>query len=75
MRLESSAAGQLEFEQRSFLFRFPDLVSVRFLPLGESQSTLVIYSRSLLGYSDLGVNRSRVRNWLDALDKSLESTR
>jgi uncharacterized protein (DUF1499 family) len=39
-------------------------------PAGEG-STLAIYSRSLIGRSDLGVNRARVTRWLAALEASL----
>ena len=34
-------------------------------------SDLIIWSRSVYGESDLGVNRKRVAAWLDALDKIL----
>ena len=67
LQLDSSISGQLEFEQRSRFFRFPDLISVRFIPNGENESSVAIYSRSRYGYSDLGVNRERVRSWLKAL--------
>ena len=65
------AALQYDFVQRSWLFRFPDTITVRFIALGvyhdAAQSTLAIYSRSHYGYSDLGVNRSRIDDWLAAL--------
>lgn len=60
-----------EFVQRSLIFRFPDFVSVKFLPLGADQSTLAIYSRSKYGHSDLGVNKKRINNWLDLLGAEL----
>ncbi|MCB1632914.1 MAG: DUF1499 domain-containing protein [Pseudomonadales bacterium] len=37
------------------------------MPLGEARSTLIIYSRSVYGYSDLGVNKARVNRWLAEL--------
>jgi uncharacterized protein (DUF1499 family) len=58
---------QYDFIQRSRLLHFPDTITVRFLPLSATQSTLAIYSRSHYGYSDLGVNRHRVTTWLAAL--------
>lgn len=61
------AALQDQYVQRSALFRFPDTVDVRFIPLNDRRSTLAIYSRSKYGRSDFGVNRKRVRAWLDAL--------
>jgi len=60
-----------EYVQRSAIFRYPDFVSVKFLPLGENQSTLAIYSRSKYGYSDLGVNKKRIDSWLDLLEAEI----
>jgi len=54
--------------QHSRLMRFPDTIDVEVFPAGENQSTLAIYSRSLVGRKDLGVNRARVKRWLAALD-------
>jgi uncharacterized protein (DUF1499 family) len=53
---------------RSAVFNFPDLVTVQVVAQGENASTLVLYSRSVYGHSDLGVNRRRLRAWLDALN-------
>lgn len=65
-----SADGlQYDFIQRSLVMRFPDTITVRFIPLNETQSTLAIYSRSHYGYSDLGVNRQRIEAWLKALQE------
>jgi uncharacterized protein (DUF1499 family) len=57
---------QLHFVARSALLNFPDVVAVQVLP-AEGGSTLVLYSRSLYGYSDFGVNRRRAETWLAAL--------
>lgn len=57
-----------DFRQHSELMRFPDTITVRFIPLGPAQSTLAIYSRSHYGRSDLGVNEKRITDWLDALN-------
>lgn len=68
-------AGIVTYVQRSALFGFPDYVSVRFVSLERSAespfSTLVIFSRSRLGQSDLGVNERRVTSWLDQLESEL----
>lgn len=71
MLRENNAAQQIDYVQRSLLLRFPDLITVRFLPAGESQSTLAIYSRSIYGRSDLGVNQRRVTTWIEQLEKKL----
>lgn len=65
---KDEAGLQYEVIQRSAFWRFPDSITVRFIPLPEGGSTLAIYSRSLTGYSDFGVNRKRVEAWLAALD-------
>ena len=55
---------QFDYVQRSAVFRFPDTITIRFIPLGNDRSTLAIYSRSHYGHSDLGVNRDRIERWL-----------
>lgn len=57
------------FVQYSLTMRYPDTIDVQVFPAGEGQSTLAIYSRSLVGYSDFGVNRARVEHWLAALER------
>jgi hypothetical protein len=61
------AAKQVDYVQRTRFFRFPDLVTVRFVPVSETQSTLAIYARSIYGMGDMGVNRERVLDWLTKL--------
>lgn len=58
---------QLQYVQRSFLFRFPDIIDVQFNGLAENKSTVYCYSRSVYGYSDLGVNCKRLKKWLQEL--------
>ncbi len=38
---------------------------------GPPGAGLFLYSRSLFGWSDFGVNRTRVEAWLAALDAAL----
>ena len=52
---------------RSMLMNFPDLIAMQV----NSDSTLVLWSRSVYGRSDLGVNRRRLTAWLGALDTTL----
>ena len=56
-----------DFIVRSAMFRFPDLVAVKFIDLKAKTSTFALYSRSVYGRSDLGVNRRRSLAWLAAL--------
>ncbi len=65
--LETAALLRFEHAQRSARFWFPDRVTVWVIPLSDSRSTLAIYSRSIYGLNDLGVNRARVETWLAAL--------
>jgi uncharacterized protein (DUF1499 family) len=68
---------QAHFVARSAVFNFPDLIAVQVTADGPDAnagtSTLVLYSRSVYGRSDLGVNRGRLVVWLAALDASLPS--
>ncbi len=65
-------ANQIEFVQRSRLFRFPDTITVEAVPLGPApsgaeRSGLAIFSRARYGIRDFGVNRARIERWLAAL--------
>ncbi|MBX6366342.1 MAG: DUF1499 domain-containing protein [Rhodospirillales bacterium] len=70
-RLELVAADpdgrKLTYIQRSLFFRFPDIITVEFMPVGESRSTLAIASHSRYGFSDFGVNEDRVETWASLL--------
>jgi uncharacterized protein (DUF1499 family) len=57
------------FLQRTRVMRFPDTIDVEVFP-APGGSTLAIYSRSLIGRRDFGVNRARVARWLAALDQA-----
>jgi uncharacterized protein (DUF1499 family) len=58
---------QADFVARSAVFNFPDLIAVQVTP----ESRLILWSRSVYGRSDLGVNRKRLLAWLGALDADL----
>ncbi len=71
-QLSASADGlEMQFVARSAIVNFPDLIVVRISSLGDNESSLVVYSHSLYGHSDFGVNRKRLREWLAALDQRL----
>ena len=57
--------------QRSALFHFPDVIIVKFVPLGNKRSTLIIFSHAIYGYYDFGVNKQRVEAWLAKLDVAI----
>jgi uncharacterized protein (DUF1499 family) len=58
---------QIDYVQRSRFLRFPDLITVRFVPVDDTHATLAIFSRSVYGEGDFGVNRARVEEWLAKL--------
>jgi uncharacterized protein (DUF1499 family) len=58
---------QDRYVARTRLMRFPDTINVRIVPVAADASTIAIYSRSQIGYSDWGVNRKRIERWLDAI--------
>ncbi len=62
---------QAHFVARSAVFGFPDLVTLQVTEAGPGRSSLVLWSRSVHGHSDLGVNRKRVASWLAALRAKL----
>ena len=64
---------QAHFVARIAVFGFPDLIAVQVLEVAAGRSQLVIWSRSVYGYSDLGVNRNRVARWLAALHVEMNS--
>lgn len=70
VKLVREAGGQVELVQRSKVFRFPDYITVQAFE-AEGGSALAIYSRAVIGYSDIGVNRKRITAWLDALSAQL----
>jgi uncharacterized protein (DUF1499 family) len=68
-RIDEDEEGE-RYVVRTPLMHFPDTVSVRYLPLGPDSASLAIYSRSLIGYSDMGTNRARVERWISTLQAS-----
>lgn len=64
---ESGDGLQLNFVQRTPTIQWPDIVTVRFIPKDETSSTVAIYSHSIYGYGDGGVNKKRVQHLLELL--------
>lgn len=58
-------AGQIELVQRSAIFKFPDYITATAVAV-EGGAALCVYSRAVVGYSDMGVNAKRVKVWLEA---------
>ena len=58
---------QAHYVVRSALLNYPDLVTVRVLPVNGTRATLTVWSRSVYGRRDFGVNKQRTEAWLAAL--------
>jgi hypothetical protein len=62
--------AQAQWVERSALMNYPDIIAAEVRPAPEG-AALLLYSRSLFGWSDLGVNKARAERWLAALDAAL----
>ncbi len=58
---------QDRYVARTRIMRFPDTINVLIIPISADASTLALYSRSQIGYSDWGVNRKRLERWLERI--------
>lgn len=68
-RLAGNATALREgWVARSLVWNFPDIVWAEVEPDGNGKSELVLYSRSMYGYGDFGVNRRRVAAWVAAVN-------
>ncbi|MBB3898990.1 DUF1499 domain-containing protein [Roseococcus suduntuyensis] len=65
-RAMPDAGLRAQWVQRSAMANFPDLIHAEVRP-ASAGSVLRLYSHSLLGWSDMGVNRARMSRWLAAL--------
>jgi uncharacterized protein (DUF1499 family) len=63
---------QAQWVVRSALMNYPDIVAAEVVS-GPAGTGLFLYSRSLFGYGDFGVNRRRVVAWIAALDDALRA--
>jgi uncharacterized protein (DUF1499 family) len=65
------AERQVHYVARSAVFNFPDLIMVQVNEEGPDSSSLIVYSRSVYGRSDFGVNRKRVETLFGLLRSKL----
>ena len=59
------------YVQRTRLMGYPDTIIVRFIEQGGGGASIVMYSRSKLGRSDLGANKARLERWLTLIRNSI----
>jgi Protein of unknown function (DUF1499) len=69
VRAAEFAPRRYVYIQHTPVFRFPDIITVEFVPLGPNRSSLAIYSRSRYGQYDFAKNRKRVERWLLTLQR------
>ncbi len=62
---------QAQWVERSAGVGFPDVIAAELAEGRGGAAELFLYSRSLFGWSDFGVNRRRVQAWIQALDAAL----
>ncbi len=65
--LSSDDCLKREYVARSFIFRFPDFISVELIDIASDASSIALYSRSKYGKKDFHVNRNRLHKWLKKL--------
>lgn len=65
--VRAAGDGQRAFVQRSALIGFPDTLTFQTYEVGAQTSSVAIYSRSHIGWSDMGVNKRRVSDLLAQL--------
>jgi uncharacterized protein (DUF1499 family) len=68
---KDAGGRQFTYVQRSAVFRFPDVVTVAFMPVGDARSTLAVLSRSRYGRRDFGVNAARIDAWMAMLQQMM----
>ena len=61
---------QAGFETKTPLIGFTDDVVFQAVEITPETSSLIVYSASRVGYSDLGANRKRVQTWVRALNEA-----
>jgi len=59
------------YQQSSAFFKFPDRITIKFIPIDKTHASLAIYSRAKYGRRDFDVNKMRVKRWLKRLDKQV----
>jgi uncharacterized protein (DUF1499 family) len=69
VRAAEFAPRRYVYIQHTPVFRFPDIITVEFIPLGPNRSSIAMYSRSRYGEYDFAKNRKRVERWLLTLQK------
>jgi hypothetical protein len=62
---------QAQWVERSPRIGFPDVIVAGLADGPDGCAVLFLYSRSLFGWSDFGVNRRRVQAWIEGFEAAL----
>ena len=63
---------QASFVCTTPLLRFKDDVDLEVVSTGEGRAGIILFSRSRVGYSDLGTNRKRLAHWVEQLNHNVK---
>ena len=69
---EDTDQNRMVFVQRTKVLGFKDTIWVQGAKVDEG-SSLIMYSRSNVGYYDFGVNRDRLQSWMAAIEEAIAS--
>lgn len=61
---DGSEPTRARYITRSNLMRYPDTAWLQTVKMPDGSAGIIAYSRSQLGYSDLGANKARLEMWL-----------
>ena len=65
---------QAQWVERSPRIGFPDVIVAELADGPDGCAVLFLYSRSLFGWSDFGVNRRRVQAWIEGFEAALRGS-
>lgn len=65
-------ATRRHYHKRTDMLRFPDRITVEFVAVDDTTSSIAIYSRSKYGYSDGGLNQARTLDLLGELETRIK---
>ena len=71
---QDDATLRLEVVQRTPLLRFPDVITVQPVSVGQGKSSIAMHSYSIYGAGDLGTNKKRVLSFIEAIKSEASSS-
>lgn len=72
VKVNADTGGMHEkYIMRSPFWKFPNLISVEYIPLENDQSTIAIYAQAQLGQSDLNANKAFIDQLLSEISSQI----